>query len=159
MRWCSIDPGYKGAGVLWSNDMPVGIVRLSDVLGDAAKRRRVATELFSKHAALVIVEKVHGIRGDGAASAFTFGFVCGMIHQAFPNIVYLDPNKWMWQMHAGLPKATRTKERSYIVAALHYAEFMKEHNATLKKDDGVWDALLIGKYAWCNGLVAKGNGK
>ena len=159
MRWCSVDPGSCGAIVVWEDDKPVDLYRLEQEVGAQKEWKHLSIEILNCNACYV--EKVRGMFWDGAASAFNFGWNCGMLHQFFKGEVeYISPQKWMNTMHAGLPKATPTKERSFIVAKKLYAGFLEKHNALRKKDDGVWDALLIGHYVlWTKKIEAGLGGK
>ena len=150
--WCSVDPGSCGAIVVWDGENPVALHRLEDLLGKKDCLKYLDLDLSRCKRAYV--EKVRGMFWDSSASAFNFGWNCGIIHQFFKgNIEYITPQKWMNAMHAGLPKALKTKERSGIVAKKLYADFIKTHNALRAKDDGVWDALLLGHYVlWAKKL-------
>jgi hypothetical protein len=149
MKWVSIDPGWNGAIVVWDDSTPVGLFRIRTELGS----RKYGRVLNGFEGVPAIVEKVWGIKSDSSAGAFSFGFVCGMIHQHFDVKHYVAPVKWMNIMHKGLPKAMDTKERSLTVAKLLYGEKVEEWKALAKQDDGVWDALLLGHYAKKEGLV------
>lgn len=147
MNWCSVDPGAKGAIVCWHNEEPMHVIRLEQVLGQRKLMNRFLSQTAIDYNSFAVIEQVHGIVGDSASGAFNFGWICGILHQYFLNSIYVSPMKWMHAMHAGLPKAMDTKARSYRVACLHYMEFLNNNNAHKKKDDGICDALLIGKYA------------
>lgn len=145
MMWASVDPGANGCIVTWQEDVPIHVFRLADLLGAKANMCRLALpqQLQIEYA---VVEKVRGMRGDGAAQAFNFGWNCGIIHQYFPLCHYIGPVEWMGVMHKGLPKSMKTKLRSYKICDMLYKEFLNTHNAHCAADDGVWDALLLGRY-------------
>jgi hypothetical protein len=151
MIWLSIDPGLKGAIIVWRDDMPHKVVRLRYVYDssklEAIRRLRALLSGITIHAA--ILEDVHGIVGDGAKSAYTFGFNNGLLEAILwlecEQVNKVSPMRWMNKMHAGLLKQTATKDRSRIVAELMYSEFLLA-NKVGPSEDGVHDALLIGTY-------------
>jgi hypothetical protein len=145
MKWASVDPGANGAIVVWEDDKPLHIILLRDTVGYKRELNRLDPEhQLLQDVRYAVVEKVRGMTWDGAASAFNFGWTCGILHQYFRVTHYVSPQEWMNAMHRGLPKATKTKERSKHIANKLYGEFIKDYQKA--SDDGVWDAILIGGY-------------
>lgn len=148
MIWSSIDPGKDGAIVYWQDANPIGMLQLRalDFIGVPIKK------LLLQDTSLTICENVHGIVGDSASSAFTFGYVVGRIHQKVidegSDLLLCSPMRWMRKMHEGLPKGMPTKKRSLTVAVKLYEDFLLNSNVTGKSDDGVHDALLLGHFYW-----------
>lgn len=152
MKLCAIDPGLKGAMVMFDKDKPTGIIRLSDIYaGDNPPRTLLTCFMLNKFDCIVL-EDVHAIFGDGAKAAYTFGFNNGILDAAISiakiDLYKVSPMRWMNEMHKGLPKTTATKERSAIVARTMYPEITKDLKDS---DDGIFDALLIGAWFIKNG--------
>lgn len=149
MKFASVDPGANGAIIVWDDNVPIDVVRLSDVLGSQSEQKRLRGVQQLQGITFAVIERVRGMTHDSAASAYNFGWCCGILHQYFDETEYVAPLQWMNVMHRGLPKSMPTKERSYDIACRLYPEFLDKHKAHRKKDDGIHDALLIGAwYLW-----------
>lgn len=145
MNWVSVDPGANGCIIVWEDKTPTQVIMLCDVLGRKDELNRLALPQLL-HVEFAVIEKVRGMTHDSAASAFNFGWVCGILHQYFAVTHYVSPQEWQNAMHRGLPKVMKPKLRSKTIAEKLYGDFVKQNDLTLQKHDGAWDALLLGGY-------------
>jgi crossover junction endodeoxyribonuclease RuvC len=91
----------------------------------------------------IYIEKVSAQFGNGAASAFTFGFVCGVIESCVVSLAipftYVTPQAWKKAMDCPADKDGARQRATQLLPHL-------AHNWTLKRQDGVAEAALIALY-------------
>lgn len=151
MIWLSCDPGLNGAIVIWENETPLRYIRLRSLACN--KLLTLSGDMLPEKIEQVVMERVNGIPGDGAVASFTFGYVTGMLTQFFrercDKVLTVPPRLWQETMHKGLSRTIPTKTRSIRIGQAMYPKFTAD---LVRRDDGVFDALLIGAYAYHTGL-------
>lgn len=152
MKWCSIDPGMKGAVVIWNDDTISCVVPCSydeDKMPDASMLKLFSIEKIK----CVVIEKTMGITGQSAVAAYNFGLGCGCWYGAVKalniKLVTFTPGYWTRIAHKGLLKKDSTKERSRQIVEKLYPAILELY----PNNDGVWDAICIGVVAWKEGMV------
>lgn len=148
-----IDPGSKGALAFYDGDelivydMPVMEIRkgksirkrfdphgMMDILRDPIN--------ICKHA---FVEQVSAQPGNGAAQAFTYGWMVGGIDSCLAAdcipVSYVTPMKWKKSL-----QCPREKDGARLRASQLMPQFA--HNWQLKKHDGRAEAALIAYYGF-----------
>ena len=152
MKFASIDPGQTGAVVIWDEGKPKLVLR-SKYDDDKMPCEEMLQTIKSHGIRAVVIEKVNGITGQGAASSFNFGLGTGCWYGFFRGIgvdvVALSPGFWGRIAHKGMLKSIATKERSRMFVEREYPWILDMY----PKADGVWDAVCIGAAALKEGLV------
>lgn len=91
----------------------------------------------------VYIEQVSAQPGNGAASAFTYGFGCGVVEACVSAaglpFTYVPPQTWKKAMACPKDKDGARSRASQLLPAM-------AHNWDRKKDDGRAEAALIGLY-------------
>ena len=145
-----IDPGATGALAFYSvDDLLVWDMPVHEITKGKSKRKRFDPYGFShiinqipdiKHA---VIEQVSAQPGNGAAAAFTYGWMCGGLEACLACMeipyTYVAPQKWKKQMACPKDKDG---------ARMRASQLMPEHSHLwkLKKHDGRAEAALIAKY-------------
>lgn len=146
-KFVSLDPGLKGALVFWREGKPERF-ELMPVIGNQIDVRALR-DLVAGWDKLIL-EKVGGLPGQGAAAAFQFGRGVGSIYAVaiLQGLVVIEvtPQKWQSVAQAGLPKAMAPKDRSRLAAERLYPSFGVVPPRCRVAHDGVCDALGIGHY-------------
>lgn len=150
-----IDPGMNGALALYDGkELLVRDMPTFEISKNGGKRRKVnidglnaVLEEYMTMAIIdmVFIEQVSAQPGNGAASAFTYGFGAGVLEavvqcQKLP-FTYILPQVWKKAM--ACPK---DKDGARMRASQLFPEF--KHNWPLKKHDGRSEASLIAMYGW-----------
>lgn len=157
MNWIGVDPGLDGAIAVMCDG---GITLLDTPTVSNGKKRdmdlyaivRLLRGLTCSQDALVSIESVHSMPGQGVASTFAFGKGFGMWlgvlaalnvpHQA------VAPQTWKKVM---LRDGGKEKDASRVKAAQLFPQVADQ--LTRKKDHGRADALLMA--AWAQRTVAE----
>ncbi len=152
MNIIGIDPGMGGGIAILSRDLKDNIVydmptleiskngnlrRMIDIPKLIAIIKSDDFNGFPEH---VFIEKVSAQPGNGAASAFTFGFGCGVIEAVVVAIglpfTYVTAMKWKKEMECPKDKDGARMRASQLLPNM-------AHNWDRKKDDGRAEAALI----------------
>ena len=148
-----IDPGKEGAFAIVSPDgkarvfdMPVATVGKRKCIDENAVLEMFASaDLHPAKITFAVIEKVWGIKGQGAGSAFNFGagygLIRGMLLAHGHRWDAVPPQRWKKSIMSGPTgkDAARLQARRMWPAL---ADQLK-----LKKHDGRAEALLIAEYA------------
>lgn len=146
-----IDPGLNGAIVLLSDaessvhDMPTFEITVNE-----KKKRKVDTARLSEiikatGASHAFIENVHAMPEQGVTSAFSFGFICGLIEACVAAAgipyTYVAPQTW---------KAAKACPRDKDGARMRASQLLPAmaHHWPLVKHDGRAEAALIALYGW-----------
>lgn len=110
-----IDPGRKGGiAVVGSGGAVVDVVQMPDTAQDLylSLREYVASCRRDGVGVVCYVEKVGGIPGQGASSAFNFGRGCGWLEMCLLALevkaVYVTPQRWQKVYGVGSSSITRS---------------------------------------------------
>lgn len=150
-----IDPGLHGAIALYdpARSMQVLDIPTYEIKVNGSKRHQVDLHQcfslltkFTNVADLVVIEEPHAMPKQGVTSAFSFGYVCGML-QAFVvstgvPMVLVRPNIWKSFCKVPADKDATRKKASQLFPQYAY-------HWPLKKDDGRAEAALIAWYGAC----------
>lgn len=149
MTVIGIDPGLSGA---IARTMPDGSVDCWDMptIEVNGKKRIDAYGLVDAIVRcgpvdMIVVEKVQGVQGSGATSAFSFGHGLGLIEGILVALErphqLVTPQRWTKDLGVGRDKGEhrRTAQRLFPASASMFARV---------KDDGRADAALL---AWWGG--------
>jgi len=149
MRLISIDPGAKGAAVVWWKGC------VSEIYAGDGWATRLIADMFDlsdihelRRSTYVFTEKAQAMPGQGVASMFRYGQSYGEILGACAAVglpvVQVPPKTWQKYAYAGI--SGEGKERSFEACK----RLLPKHNLVLsgcrKPHDGLADALLIGAY-------------
>jgi crossover junction endodeoxyribonuclease RuvC len=148
-----IDPGKKGAIVLYSRDgagriephrMPIvdGEINLYGI-------DKIINPALAVSDCYAFIENVHAMPGQGVTSMFSFGFSTGALHGilSYCNIpIYtVSPQKWKRTILKGLgtdkAAAIQYCQREYPLVSLI-------PTGCRVPSDGIADALCIAEYGW-----------
>lgn len=150
-----IDPGKSGGIVMLDEcGSVVSCVKMPETPRDLYEHlvrlvSHAASEM-SEPMVYVYIEKVGGIPGQGASSAFSFGVGCGHLEMALIALKlktnYITPQKWQKMYQVGsssITKSTSAEKREHKLKLKGKAQLLfpgqKVTNATC-------DALLIAEY-------------
>lgn len=146
-----IDPGATGALAFYDGkelliyDMPA-----HEITKGRSKRKRFDPYGFvqilgDNHCDHAYVEQVSAQPGNGAAAAFTYGWMCGGLEACLAScgipFTYITPPKWKREL--SVPK---DKDGARMRASQLLPEFA--HNWDRKKDHGRAEAALIALYGF-----------
>jgi crossover junction endodeoxyribonuclease RuvC len=148
-----IDPGQKGAIVLYSRDgagqieahrMPV-----RDKVVDLYGIDKIINPALAISDCFAFIEDVHSMPGQGVRSMFTFGFSTGALHGilSYCNIpIYkVTPQSWKRAILKGLGT---DKAAAIAYCKLHYPEISLIPTGCRVPSDGLADGLCIAEYGW-----------
>ncbi len=153
-RIIGIDPGKNGGivalergFVIFKSVMPLdkeefSAAGFSDILEELARNNGSETWIY--------LDRV-GAYAMSQSSAFTFGQIYGKIEllcaMSLIPVVYIDPPKWSKEIHAGIDRRLKPKEKSLLaLQQLFPKEDMRATPRAKKPHDGLVDALLIAEY-------------
>lgn len=101
--------------------------------------------------AVVMIERVHAMPGQGVTSMFTFGRALGAVEQALGSLrapLYCRPPQWQAALGVRGKQAGEGDETVVVSISLARQLFPNyQHYFTRKKDHGRADAALIAYYA------------
>lgn len=151
----AIDPGKKGGIVGMGDDgVVVDVLNMPDTAQDILLSLRDFAGAGSECVSGIVcyIEKVGGIPGQGASSAFNFGKGCGWLEMCLLALeiptVYVTPQKWQKVYGVGSSSITRssaTEKREHKNALKAVAQRLFPslgRRVTLQ----TCDALLIAEY-------------
>jgi crossover junction endodeoxyribonuclease RuvC len=144
-----IDPGLSG-GLAWMSGASEVVTFAIPSVKARTRGREIqwnvlADALDFREVEHAFVEQVGARPGQGTASMFKFGFVCGGIRGILAAkripVTYVSPQAWKKALHLGAGKdAARARAAElFPQAASQFARV---------KDDGVAEAALIACYGW-----------
>ncbi len=145
MNIAGIDPGVSGAVVFLGDDPITHEMPVFQITKGKSLRKQINIPAFIKifeenRPDHVYVERVSAQFGNGAASAFTFGFGCGVIETALVALkipfTYVTSMKWKKDLDCPADKDGARQRASQLLPDL-------AHNWSLKRQDGVAEAALI----------------
>lgn len=148
-----IDPGKKGAIVLYSRDgvgrvephkMPVkdGEINLYGI-------DKIINPVLAISECFAFIEDVHSMPGQGVASMFSFGYSTGALHGilSYCNIpIYkVSPQRWKKVILQGLGT---DKAAAIEYCKREYPEISLIPTGCRVPSDGICDAICIAEYGW-----------
>jgi len=152
-----IDPGLQGGVV--SIDMDGQIIykwTMPIIEGGKGKKEIdlvALREIFDeiKEAKMVYIEKVGAMPKQGVSSMFKFGKVFGYLEAMLAAFqipyIMVTPQQWSKEIHFGLSRDLKPKERSLVVLNRMYPKVdLRVTERSKKPHDGLLDALLIAEY-------------
>lgn len=157
--WIGIDPGlHGGIAVQYEHGLPrafpmpltpknmIDLPAISDLI-DSMLGYSAALDIIRP--ALIYIEGVNAMPGQGVSSTFKFGFVTGAVHGIIAakglslQVVY--PVRWKNRVLAGTKK---DKEAAIDYCRLHFPDVnLLATSRSKKPHDGMADALCISEYA------------
>lgn len=150
-----IDPGkHGGIAAVCSGGEVVDVVQMPDTAQDILLTLREFVSSFVRDGGDVVcyVEKVGGIPGQGASSAFNFGRGCGHLEMCLLALevrtVYVTPQRWQKMYGVGsssITRSTAAEKRDHKNALKAVAQRLYPslgRRVTLQ----TCDALLIANY-------------
>jgi crossover junction endodeoxyribonuclease RuvC len=148
-----IDPGQKGAIVLYSRDgagkieahrMPV-----RDKVVDLYGIDKIINPALAISDCFAFIEDVHSMPGQGVRSMFTFGFSTGALHGilSYCNIpIYtVSPRRWKKVILKGLGT---DKAAAIAYCQREYPLISLIPTGCRVPSDGICDAICIAEYGW-----------
>lgn len=146
-----IDPGSKGALALYNGiDLHVYDMPVHEIKKGKTKRKRLdpygLVSVLSKHVIdIAYIEQVSAQPGNGAAQAFTYGWMCGGIEVALAAcevpFTYVTPQTWKKELKCPREKDGARMRASQLLPK--YSDLWR-----LKKHDGRAEAALIAYYGF-----------
>lgn len=152
-----IDPGKNGGIAMLDQDgLPIEVVKMpetpQDLLDCLSNMMMVGGSLSENATFVCYIEKVGGIPGQGASSAFSFGKGCGHLEMALLALKLstneVTPQKWQKGYQVGSSSITKSsaaekKEHKNKLKAKSQSLFPQLGN---KITNATCDALLIAEY-------------
>lgn len=142
-----IDPGGQGAFAIISEDRSrIRCIRFKEM----TKKDIVKVfEQYSNFNATVVLEKVHGYRGQAAGASFTFGRNTGLLDGALLafDYNYEEVPPQTWQRVIGM-RAKGYSKKAERKKALHQLAQQYFDKPGFRVTTDMADALLIAEYAW-----------
>ena len=144
-----IDPGLSGAiahmydGVIITADMPI-----FEVIKAKKKQREVdtvqlATIIANFNPAMIVLEKVHAMPGQGVTSMFNFGRAFGAVEGVVGAlripITHVTPQRWKSALRLSSDKGESRRRATQLFPA-------SADQWTRVKDDGRAEAALLAWY-------------
>ena len=155
MTFISIDPGKKGALVVWENGMPVEGLRFKgSEHGIELAKINECLKKFKPE--IAFLEKIIPGQRKGKRSAavqFTIiGQLIALIELNQIELKLVAPMTWASYLkkRLGFHKSTKAKDASLELCLKFYADFVKSTMTKREKvfPDGVTDAVAIGHYSY-----------
>lgn len=153
--WIGIDPGLKGGIAAQHTNRPIQVAAMpvTDGVLDTLKLSDIIEDMLDGggmyRPALVCIEGVGAMPGQGVSSTFKFGFVTGIAHGVLaakgivPVIVY--PLRWKNRVLSGTDKS---KQAAIDYCRLHFPDInLLATQRSRKPSDGIADALCLSEYA------------
>ncbi len=143
-----VDPGSSGAVVFLGDDPITHEIPVFFITKGKSQRRQIDIPAFIKifednRPDHVFIEKVSAQPGNGASSAFSFGWNCCLIETTMCALkipfTYVTPQAWKKAMDCPADKDGARQRATQLLPAL-------AHNWSLKRQDGVAEAALIALY-------------
>lgn len=158
MMFCAIDPGLQGAIVCINENNEIQMKHKIPVI----KNPNGKTEINIKELVgiiesagkinLIVLEKVHAMKGQGVSSMFTFGKGCGILEGivATLRIPYLlvTPQAWQKEVLDGMNREGNSKQASVLMAERLFPS--TDFRATERSkiiDSNITDAACMAVYA------------
>tara|TARA_B100000941_G_scaffold272890_1_gene232759 strand:- start:95 stop:580 length:486 start_codon:yes stop_codon:yes gene_type:complete len=153
MRVIGIDPGLSGAIAILEEKKVIGVFEMP-VMAEGKKNKRqlnsaqlvniIQDNLNNKEEAIIVVEQVNAMPGQGVTSMFnfgqTFGAIKGVCAALKLPIFFVRPSKW--KKHFELINASKDSSRTKVIEM--YPTISNQ--LTKKKDVNKSDAILIARF-------------
>ena len=153
MRVIGIDPGLSGAIAILEEKKVIGVFEMP-VMAEGKKNKRqlnsaqlvniIQDNLNNKEEAIIVVEQVNAMTGQGVTSMFnfgqTFGAIKGVCAALKLPIFFVRPSKW--KKHFELINASKDSSRTKVIEM--YPTLSNQ--LTKKKDVNKSDAILIARF-------------
>ena len=153
MRVIGIDPGLSGAIAILEEKKVIGVFEMP-VMAEGKKNKRqlnsaqlvniIQDNLNNKEEAIIVVEQVNAMPGQGVTSMFnfgqTFGAIKGVCAALKLPIFFVRPSKW--KKHFELIKASKDSSRTKTIEMYPHLS----NQLSKKKDVNKSDAILIARY-------------
>jgi crossover junction endodeoxyribonuclease RuvC len=148
-----IDPGKKGAIVLYSRDGAGRVEphRMPNKDGeiDLYGIDKIINPALAVSDCFAFIEDVHAMPRQGVTSMFNFGFSTGALHGilSYCNIpIYkVTPQSWKRQILKGYGT---DKAAAIAYCEQHYPEISLIPTGCRVASDGICDALCVAEYGW-----------
>ena len=148
-----IDPGVSGAISILENRKVIEVFDMPTMIDGKKNKRQVngsqvtniiKERLIDNKEAIIVVEQVNAMPGQGVTSMFNFGQSFGVIKGicaalSLP-IYFVRPTKW--KKYFNLIKTNKDASRTKVIEA--YPEISSK--LSRKKDSNKADAILIARY-------------
>ena len=153
MKVIGIDPGLSGAIAILEEKKVIGVFEMP-VMAEGKKNKRqlnsaqlvniIQDNLNNKEEAIIVVEQVNAMPGQGVTSMFnfgqTFGAIKGVCAALKLPIFFVRPSKW--KKHFELINASKDSSRTKVIEM--YPTISNQ--LTKKKDVNKSDAILIARF-------------
>ena len=153
MRVIGIDPGLSGAIAILEEKKVLGVFEMP-VMAEGKKNKRqlnsaqlvniIQDNLNNREEAIIVVEQVNAMPGQGVTSMFnfgqTFGAIKGVCAALKLPIYFVRPSKW--KKHFELINASKDSSRTKVIEM--YPSLSNQ--LTKKKDVNKSDAILIARF-------------
>ena len=153
MRIFGIDPGLSGAIAILEDDKVLDVVDIP-VMSEGKKNKKqlnsahlaqyIENNILDVNKAIVVVEQVNAMPGQGVTSMFnfgqTFGAIKGISAALKLPIFFVRPSKW--KKHFELLKASKDASRTKTIEM--YPSLANK--LSRKKDVNKSDAILIARF-------------
>ena len=153
MKVIGIDPGLSGAIAILEEKKVIGVFEMP-VMAEGKKNKRqlnsaqlvniIQDNLNNKEEAIIVVEQVNAMPGQGVTSMFnfgqTFGAIKGVCAALKLPIFFVRPSKW--KKHFELINASKDSSRTKVIEM--YPTLSNQ--LTKKKDVNKSDAILIARF-------------
>ena len=143
MRVIGIDPGLSGAIAILEEKKVIGVFEMP-VMAEGKKNKRqlnsaqlvniIQDNLNNKEEAIIVVEQVNAMPGQGVTSMFNFGQTFGAIKGVCAAL--------KWKKHFELINASKDSSRTKVIEM--YPTLSNQ--LTKKKDVNKSDAILIARF-------------
>ena len=153
MKVIGIDPGLSGAIAILEEKKVIGVFEMP-VMAEGKKNKRqlnsaqlvniIQDNLNNREEAIIVVEQVNAMPGQGVTSMFnfgqTFGAIKGVCAALKLPIYFVRPSKW--KKHFELINASKDSSRTKVIEM--YPSLSNQ--LTKKKDVNKSDAILIARF-------------
>tara|TARA_B100000161_G_scaffold150921_1_gene107557 strand:+ start:125 stop:610 length:486 start_codon:yes stop_codon:yes gene_type:complete len=153
MKVIGIDPGLSGAIAILEEKKVLGVFEMP-VMAEGKKNKRqlnsaqlvniIQDNLNNREEAIIVVEQVNAMPGQGVTSMFnfgqTFGAIKGVCAALKLPIYFVRPSKW--KKHFELINASKDSSRTKVIEM--YPSLSNQ--LTKKKDVNKSDAILIARF-------------
>lgn len=151
MNIIGIDPGATGALASYNGeelliyDMPVHGIKKGKSVRKRIDIIKLLEILANEKPDHIYIEQVSAQPGNGAASAFSFGWACAVVEACAVALklpfTYVTSQRWKKEM-----SCPAEKDAARMRASQLFPKFA--HNWDRKKDHGRAEAALISLYGW-----------
>jgi hypothetical protein len=143
--WIGVDPGAKGAYVLIGES---GVIHVMDWVNSLVASRTINFWLELWDIKLVVIEKVHGMKGNSARSNTTFmqhvGEWRAVLNLCELNWTEARPDQWMKRR---LPAKVHKRDKPSVKYVMKRYPEIKLQGPRGGFKDGRSDAICIAEYA------------